>query len=704
MRKFVLSAWLIVIWLGGTLVIGQQLLSPAITFREGVDYVQVDALVTDQAGNVVRGLTKEDFQIFEDGKRQNVTALSFIDLPIQRPFGARPAAGPAQMPPEPDVKTNIGGGRVYVIVLDDLHTNPLNSLRVKTAARKFIDEYLQPGDRAAIVYTSGRADASQEFTDSSRLLLASVDKFVGKKLRSATLEQLDAYQRKRDSGQTDANLGNTPSGDYDPRLERVPDPLDFERGYQAESALKTLKGVAEGLENVAGRRKAILFISEGVDYDINDVFHNAFATQVIGATRELVAAAARSNVNVYSLDPRGLSLFGDGVMELGTSPANPNVKLGTASLAFELQLSEDSLRVLAEQTGGFASVSSNDFTGWYERVVRDNSSYYMLGYTPLDDRRDDRFRRIEVKVTRSGLTVRARQGYVRSPDASPSSATAAMDDVLQTPLPLAGMPMAVSAAAFKGSTPGRASVAVTVQVIGAPLKFEQKNGLYEDTIEIVTIAIDQYGKAQIGDKQLVELRLKPETYRVVAASGFRVASRIELTAGRHQLRLGAREIGTNRMGSVHYDLEVPDYGQIPLALSGVSISSKRATLLPTARTDDKLQSILGGPPTTARAFAAGDTLTAYVELYRAGADTGRVDLETQVIGPDDKVVFRSRDEVSASQLQKAGYGHKFDVPLSAPAGNYLLRIAATPRTSNASATVREVPFYVVVPQRAPAAQ
>jgi len=86
-----------------------------------------------------------------------------------------------------------------------------------------------------------------------------VEKFVGNKLRSATLERLDAYNGKRASGQNDASLGNTPSGDYDPRLERVRDPLDFERGYQAEGALKTLKSVADGLANVAGRRKAIVY-------------------------------------------------------------------------------------------------------------------------------------------------------------------------------------------------------------------------------------------------------------------------------------------------------------------------------------------------------------------------------------------------------------------------------------------------------------
>jgi hypothetical protein len=111
--------------------------------------------------------------------------------------------------------------------------------------------------------------------------------------------------------------------------------------------------------------------------------------------------------------------------------------------------------------------------------------------------------------------------------------------------------------------------------------------------------------------------------------------------------------------------------------------------------------MLGGPPTTARAFAVGDTLTAYVELYRGEADATTIDLETSVIGPNNRLMFRSRDEITASQFQNNVHGHKIDVPLDGTGGNYTLKIVATPRAKTV-ADVREVPFYVVVPQRAPA--
>src|ERR1051325_5924710 len=110
MRTFVISAFLIVVAISGSVLIGQQLPSPPITFREGVDYVQVDALVTDRGGNVVRDLTKDDFEIFEDGKSQTIAALSLIDLPIQRPFVPRQAVGSVP-PPDVDVATNLAGGR-----------------------------------------------------------------------------------------------------------------------------------------------------------------------------------------------------------------------------------------------------------------------------------------------------------------------------------------------------------------------------------------------------------------------------------------------------------------------------------------------------------------------------------------------------------------------------------------------------------------
>ena len=140
-----------------------------------------------------------------------------------------------------------------------------------------------------------------------------------------------------------------------------------------------------------GRRKSIVFVSEGIDYDITDVFNNRSASTVMDETREAIAAATRSNVSIYAVDPRGL----DGARgrhdrrgELRASRACQRARgrrsagVGISSLMSELRLSQDSLRTLADETGGFAAVNSNDFTTAFERIVRDNSGYYVLAYYP----------------------------------------------------------------------------------------------------------------------------------------------------------------------------------------------------------------------------------------------------------------------------------------------------------------------------------
>ncbi len=199
--------------------------------------------------------------------------------------------------------------------------------------------------------------------------------------------------------------------------------------------LDTLKNTSEFLAGVRGRRKAVVFFSEGIDYPITDLFGSQNATDVIRATRDAVTMAARANVNYFTVDPRGLvgmtsefmEMQGSGAPELAGGPAmaaaGTNAPItsitGAAGgpfnahteLMHELQLSQNSLRTLAEETGGIAAVNSNSLTSAFERIVEANSRYYVLGYYPPTHPRDGRFHKIEVRVKRPGARVQARRGY-----------------------------------------------------------------------------------------------------------------------------------------------------------------------------------------------------------------------------------------------------------------------------------------------------
>jgi VWFA-related protein len=657
------------------------------TFKAQVEYVEVDALVTDASGNFVRGLTKNDFQVLEDGKAQTISTFTLVDIPIERydkPLGAA-------LPIEPDVRTNERpfDGRVYVMVIDDLHTNFGRLNRVKSAARQFVQRYLGANDLMAVVHTRSATDANQEFTNNKRLLLAAIDRTTGYKLRSATAEKTDEYFRTRGMRQTGDSLN---------------DPTDQERSFNARSTLDTLKSVADWFGGIHGRKKTILFVSEGIDYNIDDVFANQGASTVIDATREAISAATKSNVSLYAIDPRGLTSLGDEEIEIGAYPDDPTLNVGTSSLMNELRLSQDSLRVLADETGGFAAVNRNDFATAFDRIVKDNSSYYVMAYYPANpDKRPGRFHKIEVRVTRPGVTVRARKGYATPKTKPAASATSAaktspeIRDAIDSPLPLSGLTMNVFAVPFKGIVPN-ASVLLGIEFRGRDLKLEANNH-----VELSFVAIDAQGKVRGGNTDQVSWgALRPETKSRIERSGFRLLNRLDLPPGRYQIRFAARDTGGGALGSVIYELDVPDFVKAPLTMSGLAISSMAGAALPTTRADEQLKGVLPGPPVGLRTFPSNDELSVFAEVYdNEASKPHKVDISTTVTSNDAKVVFKNDEERSSTDIQgkRGGYGYVGRIPMRdlAP-GRYVLKVEARSRLGQGAIIAREVEFDVAAAQ------
>ena len=304
----------------------------------------------------------------------------------------------------------------------------MRSAPVRDAARKFVREHMAANDLGAVVYTSGRSDAAQEFTTNRELLIRAIDKFQGRRMRSLSLDRLDAYYQRIAYGynlRNDADPNTGTINSQDPAgYGRTSDPTELERGTRALTVLDTLKNTAEFLGSVRGRRKAVLFFSEGLDFPIRDVFGAHDATVVIRATQDAISTAARANVNFYTIDPRGLAGMTTDFMEsagLASGAGTPGPVLlvpGTNTpvsgitgasggvfnvqdeLLQEFRLSQDTLRELAEQTGGIAAVNTNNVTRRFERIADANSRYYVLGYYPPTHPRDGRFHKIEVRVTR----------------------------------------------------------------------------------------------------------------------------------------------------------------------------------------------------------------------------------------------------------------------------------------------------------------
>ena len=619
----------------------QQSPTAPVVFRAAVDYVEVDATVTDARGNAVTNLAVSDFEVLEDGKPQTIASFARVDLPVPRAVSSTTVSSVTASTVLPDVQANapIEGG-IYLIVLDDLHTGFARTNRVREIARQFIERAVGPNDVAAVVYTGHNA-ANQDFTGNRQLLLKAVDKFTGDKLRSATLVALDAIGDGR-------NL----RGPGVPASQQLgEDVIKDVRAYRARSVMGSIRNLSEFMAGIRGRRKAMVLFGEGIDYDIEEALgpEGSTAAVIRDESRSAISSAQRGNVTIYSVDPRGSfdpvdELFSSATQVNRDSPGAPSLSnLGSGNLGRkppadqanastlqkEVRLQQESLKALAQDTGGFAVLNTNSFVRQFERIISENSAYYLIGYNSTNDKRDGRQRTLQVRVKRSGLTVKARNSYtapsgtVTSPPAGDTAASPVLE-ALGSPLPVSGIPMRVFAAPFKGPR-DLSSVVFAIELDPSAFNFVNQDGRWVESLEVATVIVPAGGAPRPGEHSKKALALLPALYEAVKSRGGRIVGQADLPPGRYQLRVAA---GTNggRTGSTISDLDVPDYSAAPFTLSGLILNSDDSLQTPTMPLGTQAPAFPAGAPAATRSFSPKDPLTLFGEVY----DNARTDAAREV--------------------------------------------------------------------------
>lgn len=680
-------------------------------FRTGVEVVEIAVLARDGDGRLVGDLAREDFQVIEDGAPQSIVAFEHVSLPVVH---QGPAGTPRPAPPPVDVADNdvSPDARLFVIVLDALHIEGQRTLAVRRKAAAFIEEHMGPSDLAAVVSPGARPEATQEFTSDKVRLLAAIEQFQASKLRSATIER---YQDRLGSEMRDGR-----------------DPNDEERAYHATAVAGALESLARHLARVETRRKALLFFSEGIDYNTTDIFgkFQRRASDVAKAFERPIGALARANVVVYSIDPRGLSGADASLVESPIYQEAPSaVDVIDSGVQGELSASIRSLRDIAERTGGFAT-DANDLRDSFDRIVREVSDYYVLGYVPARRATPGEFRNVEVRVSRPGVHVVARKGYTgaaeaprtaaavsaepeltgpfggramgrsprpgmmtpEAPAAAPKGLADGMNDLLASPLPKPGLPLRVTAIPFRGD--GKKTMMTVIIEIGAKgLSFTERGGRFLERVELAQITVDSSARADNGRSTSLDLRLTPQELEGVRATGVRRVSRLELKPGHYQLRVAGRAQGSEQTGMVIYDMDVPRFESGRLAMSGVALTSLPSVLMVT-RSDAPMPATLGTPPSAVRAFMPGDRVTAVVELY-APASAGEVVVTARVETPDGTSKMRAARRVAGGAAKERREEVSFTIPTASLAsGQYVLHLTAQPQAAG-GAIERRVPFEVV---------
>jgi hypothetical protein len=489
--------------------------------------------------------------------------------------------------------------------------------------------------------------------------------------------------------------------------------------FQTRQALNSLRSVAEWMSAIQGRRKAIIYVSEGVDYNLFDIFTGGDPSNfsfenfnmVQTETWDTVAAATRSNVQIYPIDPRGLTTMAQDDIEIGGLAAGA-YGLGPKQLAQELQTSQQNLRQLAEETGGVAFVGRNNFDEAFDRIVQENSSYYVLGYYSSNDRRDGKLRNITVRVAgypEAQVTYRKRYAAPRGrgpkntaagkPLDPSKSLTAELVNTMASPLPKTGIQLRITAVAKKG-TGKNSDVEVLIDTRGRDLTFTQQDGTYNNRLSLSVGVFNKEGKSVFAERPDVDLKLRPESHTRVTEHGVRLLRHLSLPPGRYQLRVAAQDSAKVKQGSAHFDLDVPDFTRNPVELSSVALASTadRSVYSPPKPGFDPFNGLLPGAPSALREFPVNSEIAAAVEVYdNKPAPAHALDVTARVRADDGRIVFNKHEERSSDELHgtPGGFGYAFRIPLQGwTPGLYVLEVEAQTRLKDSKAATRVIQFEV----------
>lgn len=623
-----------------TWAFAQDATPPQLTYRAGIDVVQVDVSVLDKDRRPVQGLKAGDFVVREDGKVRAIAAFSEVTLPPRLPEPS--AAWMREV--GPDVVTNLAPkeGRLVVILLDySIRASDIPEARRTAAAA--IDQ-LGPDDLAAVIYTS--VGVPQNFTADHSLLRAAINQpFLGI--------------------------------DVDPD-----DPFGTHRGECrcGVCSLEAMTNVADAVREVPHRRKMLLFIGSGVAVSTTGI--ECFA-EIREAREKLLRAAGAANLTIHTFDSMLLQSGGYGsASDRGGIPEVTDASARSPSLIRQLNLA-----FYPGETGGRAIKNTNAPSEPLPDIFAETGSYYVLGITAAHSKDDAAYHSIAVEVSVPGVEVYPRKGYVaRSPavsdttkspnGAAPASLTAALKGLW----PETGIPMSVTAAAFAAPAAHGATVAVVARA--------QEPAVPERGAQVNVLA-GAYGReGEALATQVQTIRLRPSAARPKVFQ-YEVPSRLQLKPGRHEIRVAIEDQDRHLIGSVYTYVHVPDFAKEPLSLSGLVLGTRAAA------SNSTFADLLPLEPTTRREFATTDQVTAFARVYQALNDpAAAVIVKTRIIDASNRIAYEANTSFTeANSAASHSSDYRLDLPLaSLTPGRYLLTIEATRRPKQTAR--RDVMFSV----------
>lgn len=638
--------------------------------RINTNLVQLDVVVTDKKGRIVTDLTPADFEISQDGRSQKITNFSYIKLQPEnsaQPALIRPAEQSSNVPALPPARLRAEQvRRTVALVVDDLGLGFEDLNDVRKALKNFVDEKIQPGDLVAIIRTRGNRGTLQQFTNDKRQLYAAIEQVRPTIMTrgSATLEDLF----------------------FSPFSEIEM----FRNEYLTTGTLSALNIIVRGMSELPGR-KSVVLISNGF-FQFNN------RKPVLD---RLIEESARNSVVFYTIDARRLE---PGVIKAEDDIGGVNRPSGEAVAAarrFSYDATQESLKYLANQTGGLFKPGIND---GIKTVLDDQQGFYLIGYDPDEQTFDPTGRKnlhkLRVKVKRPGLTVRSRTGFYGITDAeyrkNRLERTSVLRDAVLSPFAATQLDLRLTALYSQDEREG-AILRSLLHIDAGDLKFTTEGGAHKAVFDIVTVLFGDNGAVIDQISRTHTINVNDESYQRVAREGFVCILNFPVQkAGAYQLRAAVRDTATGHLGAASQFVAVPEISKGRLAMSDIYVTggSEPATIQ-TVADSDKANDGTGATVLmpAVRRFKQGTTLEYLYHVYN-----GHANVKTQVrLFRDGQQVFAGKEsalDANGNSKKLIGRG-RILLGMELPAGEYLLQVIAYEGDKKKGGTARTIDFEIV---------
>jgi VWFA-related protein len=580
--------------------------------------VLLDVVVRDKSGRLRKDLNASDFEVYEDGVRQEISSFRLVSPTSEK--GAATKGGDQetdrgnQQSKRGDQQSQsnasgltrsardsgeVPGVSAVALVFDRL--SPSSRTSAYKAALSYVDESVNKDELFGVFLTDLSVVVLQPFTDNRQLVKSGIEKagMYSPSLYNSTNE------KARDTRQALTNIMESRENPNSPK-EGLP-PASTALSLTAKGALASLAlgmlekeemdqrdelgdATARGLLHIASSlralpgRKAVIFLSEGL----------ILPPSVMQTFPAIISAANRNNVSFYTVDAAGLraeSKTLETTKEIESRSKFRMAQLGNNAdadgpMTQGLERNEDLLRLnpdsglgrLANETGGFLITDSNDLKGRLRRIDEDLHAYYLMSYRSNNQNYDGHFRKIEVKVKRSGLDVQSRKGYfaIKGTFASPvlsyeAPAIAALENA----------PKANSFPFYAGgfSFPERERMGLATVLADVPLSAfsfnaDQEKKVYNTDFSILALLKDQTG--EVVDKVSKQYRLSGPLDKLDEERRGRVLfyREADLAPGRYTLETIAYDAPTGHSSVRAGTIEVLASDESKLRLSDVVILNR----------------------------------------------------------------------------------------------------------------------------------